>query len=484
VSYVDWSELGLKPAIDDSLGAGRVGGTVLPGGDRPIYNPATGEPFAAVGWADVAAADAAVTAARAAQREWAATGPRDRAAALRTIASELRNMAEPLGSLICAESGKRLEEAEAEVGFSARYFDWFADACTRVDDAYYETPQRRFLIRHKPAGVVAAISPWNFPLSIPARKVAPALAAGCGVVQKPSELTPLSSLVLTSVCEQFLPEGLVSVLVGDGSVLTPALVDHPEVRVVTFTGSTGVGRVVAERAGRTFTQAVLELGGRAPFVICEDADVPTAVEALLVAKFRNNGESCLAANNVFVHADVYDDVLSRLNERLEALMVGDPRDPRTGLGPLIRAEEVARIDRIVRETRETGAKVTSFGKLPDCGWYAPATLVEEPCEDTEAWATEIFGPVISVRRFTDEAAAVADINRWRTGLGGYVVTADPERQVSLARSLDIGVMAINNGAPNTPEVPFGGRGDSGLGREGGMSGLLEFTSEQTISIAR
>ena len=356
---VHWSDLGLEPTSEGVLEAGRVGGAMVGGDHHRVLDPASGEPFATVGWAEAGAVDSAVAAARDAQPEWASTAPRERAAALRAIAEELRSLAEPLGSLICAESGKRLEEAVAEVRFSAHYFDWFAEAGARLDDGYFETAQRRFLIRHKPAGVVAAISPWNFPLSIPARKVAPALAAGCGVVQKPSELTPVSSLVLTAVCERFLPQGLVNVLVGDGAVLTPALVDHSDVAVVTFTGSTQVGRRVAERAGRTFTHAVLELGGRAPFLVCEDADVAGAVEALLIAKLRNNGASCLAANNVFVHADVYDDVLTRVQERLSVLEVGDPRDPGTGLGPLIREAEVARLGHHRVQARHLG--------LPDEG---------------------------------------------------------------------------------------------------------------------
>ncbi|QZY30458.1 aldehyde dehydrogenase family protein [Nocardioides coralli] len=481
---MQWSELGLETTDGGSLGAGRIGGTALPGGGRHVCDAATGDTVGVVGWAEEDAVDVAVQAARTAMLDWSATDVRERASALRSIAAELRTLAEPLGSLICAESGKRLEEAVAEVGFSARYFDWFADACTRVDDGYYETPQRRFLIGQRPAGVAVAVSPWNFPLSIPARKIAPAIAAGCAVVQKPSELTPLSSLALTAVCERVLPVGLVNVLVGDGAVLTPALVDHSDVRVVSFTGSTQVGRSVAERAGRALTRSVLELGGRAPFIVCDDADVPEAVEALMVAKLRNNGASCLAANNVFVHADVYDEVLDRLREKLETIVIGDPRDPQTGLGPLIQQREVGRLEQVVAEARDSGAKVTTFGSLPDTGSYAPVALVEDPAVESAAWATELFGPVLSVRRFTDEAAVVEEVNGWSTGLGGYVACADPERQINLAQRLDIGVMAVNNGAPNTPEVPFGGRGDSGLGREGGMSGLREFIAEQTVSIAR
>ena len=480
---MQWVDLGLEPDRNGSLGAGRVGGRVLPGGGQTVPDPADGGDIAEVGWATVADVDSAVRAAAAAQPDWWATDPRSRAAALRQLADLLRERAEPLGDLVCAETGKRREEAVAEVHFSARYLDWFADATTRIESDHYETPSRRFLVDRRPVGVVAAISPWNFPLSIPVRKLAAALAAGCGVVQKPSELAPLSSLALTAAAEQVLPKGLVSVLVGDGAELTPALLDHKAVRAVSFTGSTRIGRLVAERAAISFTRTVLELGGRAPFVVCEDADPAVAVEALMVAKLRNNGESCLAANNVFVHAERYDEVVGALRERLDALVIGDPRDPGTGLGPLVRPDEVTRAASLAEASARGGDRVTTYGKVPTNGWFAPVALVESE-HDGPAWTTEVFSPVLSIRRFTDEAALVSTVNGWRTRLGGYLISGDPEHQLSLARSLDVGIVGINNGAPNTPEVPFGGRDESGHGTEGGMSGMLAFMDEQTLSFAR
>lgn len=478
-----WSELGLEVRGESGVGAGRISGEPITGEAHELPDPSSGASIATVGWAGPEHVDAAVAAAREAQADWSAVDLRERARLLRVIADELRASAGPLGDLICAESGKRLEEAVAEVHFSARYFDWFADACTRLDSGYYETPQRRFVVDRKPAGVVAAVSPWNFPLSIPARKLAPALAAGCGVVQKPSELTPLSTLALTAICERVLPPGLVSVLVGDGAALTPAIIEHPDVRVVSFTGSTSVGRLVAQRAASSFTRTVLELGGRAPFIVCEDADADVAVEAMLIAKLRNNGESCLAANNIFVHEDRYPDVVERLRGRVADISIGDPRDEAVGLGPLIREREVERVDGLVSGARAAGDDVSVKDGVPRSGWFSPIAIVESAA-DSDAWSTEVFGPVFSIRRYTDEAAVVREVNSWRTGLGGYVMSADTEHQFALARSLEVGIVGINNGAPNTPEVPFGGRGDSGIGREGGLSGLLEFTAEQTLSFAR
>ncbi|MCU1437280.1 MAG: hypothetical protein JWP66_367 [Naasia sp.] len=480
---MQWSELGLDVASGEDLGAGRVGGARIGGAPHEIPDPANGGMIATVGWAGAEHVDVAVSAARDAQREWVAIDVRERARLLRRIADDLRASATPLGDLICAESGKRLEEAVAEVHFSARYFDWFADAATRLESDYYETPQRRFVVDRKPVKVVAAISPWNFPLSIPVRKLAAALAAGSGVVQKPSELAPLSSLALTAMCERLLPRGLVSVLIGDGAALTPALIDHPDVGAVSFTGSTAVGRIVAERAAKSLTRAVLELGGRAPFIVCEDADLEVAVDAMIIAKLRNNGESCVAANNYFVHTDRYDEVLERVRSRLAGVAIGDPRGADTGLGPLIRPREVERFTGLIDSARSAGDEVSLFGDLPADGWFAPIAVVESRA-DSAAWSSEVFSPMFSIRRYADEAEVVREINGWRTGLGGYVMSSDVEHQFRLARSLDVGIVGINNGAPNTPEVPFGGRDDSGLGREGGLSGMLEFTAEQTLSFAR
>jgi succinate-semialdehyde dehydrogenase/glutarate-semialdehyde dehydrogenase len=426
-----------------------------------------------------------VAAAAGAQHDWALAHPRERAGALRTVAEDLRSLARPLGDLVCAESGKRLQEAVAEVEFAARYFDWFADAAEGLQPVDHQAADgRRFLVERKPLGVVAAVSPWNFPLSIPARKLAAALAAGCGAVQKPSEVAPLSSLVLTVLCEARLPRGLVAAVLGAGADVTDALVDHPDVRAVSFTGSTAVGRLVAERCARTFTHAVLELGGRAPFIVCDDADLDTTLSALLVAKLRNNGESCLAANNLFIHESRYGEVLAALRERLSGLTIGDPRDPASDLGPLVSERAVERLGRLVDGAETSGSRVSRFGSVPPKGSYAGVALVEHPLPTDEVWSTEVFGPVLGVASFADEADVVHEVNSWRTGLGGYVMSSDPDHQVVLAGALDVGIVGINNGAPNTPEVPFGGRGESGRGREGGLSGLHEFTAEQTLSIAR
>ncbi|TDD68939.1 aldehyde dehydrogenase family protein [Jiangella aurantiaca] len=473
----------LIPAPGTTAPGARIAGAGVDGDPHELPDPATGETLAAVGWVDPATAEDAARAAHEALPGWSATPARDRAAALRAIAADLRADTAAFAAVISAESGKRLSEATAEVGFSARYFDWFADAATMPRDEGVVTPQRRFTVSRRPVGVIAAVSPWNFPLSIPARKVAPALAAGCTVVQKASELTPLTSLAFTELCERRLPAGAVNVVVGDGEKLTTALVDSELVAAVTFTGSTPVGASVAARAMRSMTRVTMELGGKGPFVVTERADLGVALEALLVAKFRNNGASCIAANNVFVHESVYDEFVGALRSRIVSLTCGAPSDPAVDVGPLLRPAHVERLERLVAEAEGAGCAVARAPLTTTRGYFVAPTLLEATA-DVRLWHEEIFGPVCAVRPYAAEDDVVAEVNGWRTGLGGYVMSADAEHAARLAGRLDIGIVGVNNGAPNTPEVPFGGFGRAGLGREGGLSGLYEFTEEQTVSFAR
>lgn len=469
------------PAEGDIAAGARVAGTAITGEGHPLPNPATGEALATVGWVGPEVVDDAVVAASTAADDWSRTSPRERASALRAIAQSLRDNAGALAEIVSAESGKRLAEAQGEVGFSAQYFDWFAEAATAPRDEHFSNAQRRFVVQRQPVGVVAAVSPWNFPLSIPARKVAPALAAGCTVVQKPSELTPLSSLAFTELCEPHLPSGALGIIVGDGEKLTTALVDHADVAALTFTGSTRVGSTVGARAISSLTRVTLELGGRAPFIVCEDSDPAQALEALMIAKFRNNGASCLAANSIFVHRNLYDQFVDALRERVVALRTGDPASPSTDVGPMLRPQHVSRLQGLVESAKADGCHVSAGVAAP--GWYIAPTLVEATSE-TALWSEEVFGPVCVVRRYDDEDAVVTEVNGWRTGLGGYITSDDAEHALQLASRLRIGIVGINNGAPNTPEVPFGGFGHAGIGREGGVSGMLEFTEEQTLSLAR
>ncbi|MFI5715921.1 aldehyde dehydrogenase family protein [Nocardia sp. NPDC051750] len=477
------TELLTSPSTETVVAGARIGGEAIEGTPHDIPDPATGERLAWVGWVTGDVARRAASVAAGAFREWSDTPPRQRAAALRAIAADLRANTEALAATISAESGKRLAEAVGEVGFSAQYFEWFADAATMPGDGGFVTAQRRFTTTRRPVGVVAAVSPWNFPLSIPARKVAPALAAGCTVVQKASELTPLTSVAFTEICERHLPPGTVNVVVGAGDELTSALVDSPDIAAVTFTGSTPVGILVAQRAMASMTRVTMELGGKGPFIVTAEADPGAALEALLIAKFRNNGASCIAANNVFVHESHYADFVAELRTRITALVAGHPADKGTDVGPMLRAAHAERLEDLVARAAADGCPVDRSEVGPGHGHYVAPTLVEAVA-DTPLWHQEIFGPVCAVRPYTSEDEVVAEVNGWNTGLGGYVMSADTERAAQLADRLDIGIVGVNNGAPNTPEVPFGGFGLAGLGREGGLSGLLEFTEEKTVSFAR
>lgn len=468
---------------DEHVAGVRLGGDVRHGSiPMGVTNPATEEVFAVVD--SGSAADARAAADRAAKTfpSWAATSAAERARALRAAASALRD--EPLDGLprvVSLETGKRLEEARTEVVFSAGFFDWFADAAETEADEQRTSGGRRFVVRRKPVGVVAAMTPWNFPVSIPARKVAASLAAGCPTVLKPSELTPLSALHFAEILEPHLPAGVLTTVVGDGQELAEALIDHPDVAAVTFTGSTRVGALVAARCAPTFTRNTLELGGRAPFVVLDDADVKDAVDILVMAKYRNNGASCISANNVFAHESIYDEFLEAYVDRSLDLHLGDPLDEATDLGPMIGRDHVSRLQALVDDARARGARTWKQEAVPERGFFAPPVVVEAP-EDMPLWDGEIFGPVTPLRRFSDERAVVSQINSWTFGLGGYVCSSDPAHGEAVAAALDIGIVGINTGAPNSPEVPFGGFKHSGVGREGGVEGLHEFTEAQTLSI--
>ena len=460
----------------------RIAGSIESGDLRGIRYPVPGRRGVA-GWAGEDAVDRAVAAAVTARASWGSTPGADRAHALRAIAAELRDRVPELAELILTESGKRAPEAAAEVEFSAKYFDWFAEAAENSGIAAGpERPDRTFRVRQIPVGVVAAISTWNFPLSIPARKIAAAVAAGCPTVLKASERTPATGDRLVQICERHLPAGVIGSVMGDGAVLVPALVRHPDVAAVTFTGSIAIGEQVGVLAAASSTRVVLELGGRGPFIVRADADVDDAVENLLVAKLRNNGQSCIAANNVFVHESMRDRFWEVLADRVRSVRSGDPEDSSVDLGPLIDDPAAVRLEELVADADAAGATIVRGIHGPWSNSMA-AALVD--CSlATRLWDEELFGPVFAVRGYDDEVELADEINSWGVGLAGYVCGTDMDAAEALAAQLRIGIVGINNGAPNTPEVPFGGFGGSGIGREGGVSGYLAFVEEQTVSIAR
>jgi succinate-semialdehyde dehydrogenase/glutarate-semialdehyde dehydrogenase len=443
----------------------------------PVGDPAR---TVAVGTAEHARA--AVEEAAAATARWSAVPEQERASILEVVADRLEEVAEGgWARLVSRETGKRLAESVGEIRFSAGYFR-VAAGTLREQGASREldvVPGIHHEVIRQPRGVAVVLTPWNFPVSIPARKIAPALAAGCGVVFKPSEVAPLSSMVLAAVLDEYLPSGLVGTVLGSPRDVVDTWLGHPAVGTVTFTGSTRVGRLVAAAAARRFLPAVLELGGCAPFIVLPDADPQTAVEALMVAKFRNNGQSCIAANQVFVAREVAGPVLDLLRKRVAALRVGDPLDPATEVGPLAPAQDPARLEALVQDALDRGATVVrSDGRPPERGHYVAPALLLDASPDSTAMREEVFGPVAPVHVFEDLDEVRRLHHATGFGLAAYICSSEDEGARDLAASLNAGIVGVNTGTPNTPYVPFGGRSNSGFGYEGGREGVEFFQAAQ------
>ncbi|MCM0621359.1 aldehyde dehydrogenase family protein [Nocardioides bruguierae] len=389
---------------------------------------------------------------------------------------ELARDADDLAPLIVRETGKRHPEAMAEVEMSAAYFDWFASVAERLE---HEWTDDRAQVHRVPVGVVAAITAWNFPLSLPARKLAAAFAAGCPVVLKPSPLSPLSAIALTRACDRHLPAGCVGVVLG-GRDQAHELVDSDHVRAASFTGSTEVGVGLATRLGATLKRGVLELGGRAPFVILPGANVGRAVDHLMVAKFRNNGSSCIAANNVFVHESLVDEVWESVVARVSSMVTGDPFDPESDLGPL-RTDELADSVRALADIAVRDGGESAVGTAMSGGTRnVPATAVRVR-SDSASWAAEVFGPLLLLRGFDSPEEVSREVNGWRRGLGGYVAGRSRQEASSFASRLRVGMIGIDTGSPNAPRLPFGGFDEAGWGREGSALGVDPFLETRTLS---
>lgn len=453
-----------------------------------VVEPATAKPMAEVVGGSADDATLAVDAAEPALREWAKVSKIDRARALRSIAVALDEASEGrLPETVARETGKRIAEAQAEVRFSARYFEWFADVIGTSHAQVWEViPGVRHLVRWKARGIVAVMTPWNFPVSIPARKIAPAIAAGCAVVFRPSQYAPLSSLHLSELVEPLLPAGVLNTVCGLAGEISDRWLDDPRVAGMSFTGSTSVGRHLAAEAGRRLKMVTLELGGRAPFIVCADADVDYAVEALMVAKYRNNGESCIAANNVWVHRSLWDDFVDTYAKRVEGMTVGDPMGEDIDLGPIRKGEDVTRLLAMLEEADNGGGEVISRGGArPSDGFYMRPGICLNPDISQRVWQDEVFGPVTPIRRFEGFDEVVEDNNASPYGLAGYLISRDEAKALELAATLDLGLVGINLSTPNTPQIPFGGMKASGFGGyEGGWAGLEPFIEYQSVALRK
>ncbi len=451
-----------------------------------VINPATEKVLASVASADVKHADAALDAAEAAMAEWAKRTPRARSEVLRKAWELMTEKLDYFAHLITLENGKARADAIGEATYAAEFFRWFAEEAVRADGMITHAPASgaRIIVQHKPAGLAVLVTPWNYPAAMGTRKIAPALAAGCGVIIKPASETPLTMLALMPLLEEAgVPAGLVNVL---PSKRSGALVDHmlhdPRVRVVSFTGSTGVGRKLLKSAADQVLKPAMELGGNAPVLVLDDADMDTAIEGTMLAKMRNLGEACTAANRIYVHESIAPEFIRRLAARMTALKVGDGTDPTVDVGPLVNADTRDKVAAFVADAVAKGAKVECGGETPKgTGFFYPPTVLSNVSEDADCVNDEIFGPVAAIQTFTDQEDAIARANNTEYGLVAYVFSEDFKRALQVCEQLDYGMVGLNRGLVSDPAAPFGGTKQSGLGREGGHEGMLEFMETQYIS---
>lgn len=471
----------------DTIPGCYIGGAWLPPtGTLPITNPATGAVLAEVGYGGTTEATRAADAAAEAFSSWSTTTGRVRADILVEAGRLIHDRAEKIGRLLSEESGKRLPEGIAEVQFSGEYFRWFGEQVRRPSGHVLsnEPAGRRQVTLRRPAGVAALLTPWNFPVSIPARKLAPALAAGCTVVLRVSEKAPLAAIELVRcLIDAGVPAGVVNLVQGPAGEQSEALLAHRAVRIASFTGSTEVGRHIMSLASRRIVRPLLELGGDAPFIVFSDADLDRAVEGAMLGKFRNNGQSCIAANRFFVHDSVYDEFRDRFVAAVDAMTVGDPTaDPVPDLGPLIDDTRVTQVKQFLDEAEAAGARrVTRQHDVPGAGSYLGPALLEDVPDHVALSCQEVFGPVAGLFRFRDDEEVIARANGTEMGLAGYFYTRDLARAWRVAERLEVGIVGGNNALPGSVYGPMGGVKQSGLGREGSDVALEEFSDTRYVS---
>ncbi|GGT65850.1 NAD-dependent succinate-semialdehyde dehydrogenase [Streptomyces atratus] len=466
-----------------------VDGQWRPAADKArvdVVDPATGEAFASVAAGDVADALDAVAAAHRAAPAWAATPPRERAEILRRAYELMTARLTEVAELIVRENGKALPDALGEAGYAAEFFRWYAEEAVRIDGDLRIAPSgaNRILVTRQPIGVSVLVTPWNFPAAMATRKIGPALAAGCTVVLKPATETPLTALLIAAIlAEAGVPDGVVNVVVTRRSgPAVSAMLHDPRVRKLSFTGSTEVGVVLLKEAADQVISCSMELGGNAPFLVFADADLDQAVAGAMVAKMRNGGEACTAANRFYVQEPVAAEFSARLAAAMEQLATGPGLDPGTQLGPLVNAAARDKVHDLVRGALDGGATALTGGAVPEGpGYFYPPTVLSGVRAGAAILGEEIFGPVAPVVSFTTEDEAIAAANDTPYGLAAYVYTTDLARGLRVSERLEFGMVALNRGLVSDPAAPFGGVKQSGLGREGGHDGLLEFLETKYIA---
>ncbi|AOW93547.1 NAD-dependent succinate-semialdehyde dehydrogenase [Rhodococcus sp. WMMA185] len=453
----------------------------------PVHDPSTGQILCEVADADAAEAGEALDAAAEAQPAWAATPPRERSIILTEAHRLLLEHIDRLSLIMTLEMGKTLAEARSEIAYAAEFFRWFAEEAVRIDGGYMTAPGggSRLLLTRQPVGPSLLITPWNFPMAMGTRKLGPAIAAGCTSVIKPAAQTPLSILALADILVQAgLPDGVVNVVTTStpDEVMTPLILDG-RARKLSFTGSTKIGKHLLELCARTVMRTSMELGGNAPFLVFDDANLDDAVTGAMAAKMRNIGQSCTAANRILVHSSVVDEFTRRMTEQMAALPLGRGTEDGVVVGPLIDDAAVEKIDRLVTDAVERGATVTTGGtRLDRPGSFYPATVLTGVPEDAEMCHDEIFGPVAAISTFDTEAEAVKRANDTPYGLVAFVYTESLTRGIRVCEALESGMVGLNQGVVSNPAAPFGGVKESGLGREGGPTGIDEFLETKYIGI--
>jgi succinate-semialdehyde dehydrogenase / glutarate-semialdehyde dehydrogenase len=482
------ADLATLAGIDAPTGL-MIGGQWSSGraGTLPVIDPATEDVLAEVANASPEDALEAVSAASAALRPWAATAPRQRAECLRRAYELMVARSEQIARLMVLENGKALRDARAEVLYAAEFFRWYAEEAVRIDGHLSIAPSgtNRIMVQRQPVGVSYLITPWNFPAAMATRKIGPALAAGCTVVLKPAKETPLTALAVAAVLsEAGVPDGVVNVLpTGKPGPLTEAVLADPRVRKLSFTGSTEVGRMLLKQAADYVINCSMELGGNAPFLVFDDADIDAAVDGAFIAKMRNGGEACTAANRFYVHEKVAGEFSAKLTARLAALRVGPGLEDGTDLGPLVNADTRSKVAELVDSATGAGATVLTGGHAPKrVGYYYQPTVLDSVPPGAGILSEEIFGPVAPIVRFSDTEEAIALANNTEYGLVSYLYSGDLRRALRAAEALEAGMVGINRGVVSDPAAPFGGVKQSGLGREGAHDGLLEFTETKYIAV--
>jgi succinate-semialdehyde dehydrogenase/glutarate-semialdehyde dehydrogenase len=451
-----------------------------------VIDPATRAVLAQVADSGRTDAVAAVDRAAAAFPEWAAAAPRVRGEALRAAYELMVRDHARLAAQISDENGKARADAEAEVGYAAEFFRWFSEEAVRSEGDYATAPASgaKTLVTHQPVGVAALVTPWNFPAAMATRKIAPALAAGCTVVLKPAAETPLTALAIADLLsEAGVPDGVVTVVpTTDAAVVVTTWLEDQRVRKLSFTGSTPVGKVLLRQAADRVVTASMELGGNAPFVVTADADLDAAVTGAMIAKFRNAGQACTAANRFYVHADVADDFVARFGKAVEALRVGPASDPACEVGPMITEQAAAGVRAKIEHAVVAGARVAHRAETPDDTAYVAPTVLVDVDPDAAILEEEIFGPVAPIVTWREEAEMVRMANATEYGLAAYLYAGRLQDALRLAERIEAGMVGINRGLVSDPSAPFGGVKQSGLGREGAREGIREFQETRYFSV--